>query len=72
MTHAEGIIERILDHVVPVLVLAPMVHIGGWARDYPTIECYLWGNKPDVPCPKKYKNDAERMRLARAEKKESV
>lgn len=48
-----------------------MIHIGGWARDargYPTIECYSWGNQPDVLCPKKYADDAERMRVSRAEK----
>lgn len=54
---------------------AKLVHVGGWDRDvrgYPTIELYKWGQGVDVPCPKKYTNDAERMRLARAEKKAGV
>lgn len=72
LVKVSGLSKPLVTRYVRELQAAGLVHVGGWARDvrgYPTIECYRWGRQPDVPCPRKYSNDAERMRIARAEKR---
>lgn len=66
---------RMVQRYINELHDGDLVHVGSWGRDargYPTIEQYKWGRGADVPCPKKYANDAERMRCARALKKASA
>lgn len=70
-----GLSKPVVTKYVRELQALQMVHVAGWADDargYPTIRKYSWGQQFDAPCPKKYNNDAERMRLARAEKKASA
>lgn len=67
-----GLAKPTVTRFVKSLTEAKMAHVGAWARDargYPTIRRYSMGSAPDAACPLMYKNDAERMRVTRADKK---
>lgn len=70
-----GLAKQTVTRFVKELTDAKMAHVGGWDRDcrgYPTIRKYSIGAGPDVACPVLYKNNAERMRIKRANKKAGV